>query len=45
MNGTAEEFRRRSSKPADFLRLDIDGKEVPVPTVTWLSMEIDGEDW
>jgi hypothetical protein len=44
-NEIAEKFRRRSSKPADFLSLDIDGDDVPVPTVLWLSMEIYGDGW
>ena len=44
-NEIAEKFRRRSSKPADFLSLDIDGDDVPVPTVLLLSMEINGEGW
>jgi hypothetical protein len=44
-NEIAEEFRRRSSKPVDFLRLDIEGEDVPVPTVLWLSIEVNGEGW
>ena len=44
-NEIAEKFRRRSSKPADFLSLDIDGDDVPVPTVLWLSMEKNVKGW
>jgi hypothetical protein len=44
-NEIAEKFRRRSSKPADFLSLDIDGDDFPFPTVLWLPMEVNGEGW
>jgi hypothetical protein len=45
VNEISEKFRRRSSKPVDFLRLDIEGEDVPVPTVLWFSIEINGEGW